>query len=78
MAADSEVGQVVSACQSCGDRVVDGPDGGYCCSRCGHSVDPPEVLRARRDSEWNRRRAERGKNPWVALRALTGRRPSAR
>ena len=62
--------QIISACENCGERVVDGPTGGYCCSRCGHSVDPPEVVRARREEIWNRREAERGKDPWVRLRQL--------
>ena len=38
---------VVSRCQECDAQVVDGPEGGYCCSRCGFSIDPPAVVSAR-------------------------------
>ncbi|QMU77135.1 hypothetical protein GXW83_16885 [Streptacidiphilus sp. PB12-B1b] len=66
--------QIISVCENCGERVVDGPQGGYCCSRCGHSVDPPDVVRARRQADWDRRRAAR-EGSWPELRRLI-RRPS--
>lgn len=48
-----------SRCDNCRETVVDGPTGGYCCSRCGFSVDPPEVAMARRGKVWAERAAFR-------------------
>ena len=66
---DTKDGQIISVCENCGERVVDGPKGGYCCSRCGYSVDPPELVRARRQADWDRRAAAR-KGSWPELRRI--------
>lgn len=50
---------VRSRCDECREPVVDGPEGGYCCSYCGHSVDPPRLVMERRQKEWDRRAAIR-------------------
>lgn len=62
-------GVVLSSCDNCFQPVVDGPEGGYCCSRCGHSVDPPNVVMTRRQAEWARRKANR-ETSWAGFRHL--------
>ncbi len=62
---------VESVCENCRERVWDGPEGGYTCSNCGHSQDPPAMVVARVREGWERRAAQRtSKTPWVELRRL--------
>ena len=65
---------VISRCGECQEEVVDGPEGGYCCGKCGHSVDPPAVVSARYAAERERHRLVRDEIR-AELRATRPRRP---
>lgn len=55
-AADQLRVPVMSRCYRCQADVIDGPEGGYACGGCGHTVEPPARAAARRQATGSRKR----------------------